>query len=274
LTPVLRPESALRRKGGPGCGRTGRPRLRCTGIVHADLEKLVDLQRLESHRKQLETQAAQIPEQKAALESALALERSRLEAVREELAASQKTRRQLEADLQDLEVKRSKYKGQLMEVKTNKEYTAMLHEIEAAEREIRSREDLVLVEMQKGEDLSAASKQEERTFKAAEERHHRELKTLDEDAKTLGTQVEVAKAACDALAVTIPSDALELFQRVAGRRGAAVAEARDEMCQLCHLKLRPQMWVEIRRNEAITQCPGCNRILYYEVVAASVAPQP
>ena len=50
--------------------------------------------------------------------------------------------------VQDLEAKRSKYKGQLMEVKTNKEYTAMLHEIEGVEREIRSREDQILQEME------------------------------------------------------------------------------------------------------------------------------
>jgi len=47
-----------------------------------------------------------------------------------------------------------------------------------------------------------------------------------------------------------------------------VAEARDGMCQLCHMKLRPQMYVELKRNEVIVQCPSCSRILYYNPPAS------
>jgi predicted nucleic acid-binding Zn-ribbon protein len=242
--------------------------------MHPDLEKLVELQRLESDLKRLETQIARVPEQKAELEAKLGEERAILDRLREDLAASQKTKRQLEADLQDLEVKRSKYKGQLMDVKTNKEYTAMLHEIEGAEREIRAREDLILVEMEKAEELGAGIKQAERHFKAAEERHKTDLKGLDETTAEVESKATTLRRARDELVTTIPSDAFELFQRLAGRRGVAVAEARDEMCQLCHMKLRPQMWLELRRNEAITQCPQCSRILYYEVVPTAVAPEP
>ncbi len=112
--------------------------------MNPDLERLVQLQRAETDLKRVEGELAEIPRQKALLDERLAEERGRLDAVREALAASQKARRQLEGELQDLETKRSKYKGQLMDVKTNKEYTAMLHEIESVEREIRGREDLIL----------------------------------------------------------------------------------------------------------------------------------
>lgn len=256
----------------PG-GRAPNSRLECP-LVLPDLEKLVDLQRFETDLKRLETEAALVPERKAELERALAEEKGRLDVAREELAASQKRKRQLEADLQDLEVKRSKYKGQLMEVKTNKEYTALLHEIENSEREIRAREDLVLVEMEKGEELASTIKQEERAFKAAEEKHRGELKALDTTAATLVVQLDKAKVARDALAATIGDEALTLFKRIADRRGVAVAEAKDEMCQVCHLKLRPQMWSELRRNEEIRQCAGCNRILYYDAVPVVAAPEP
>ena len=75
--------------------------------------------------------------------------------------------------MQDLETKRSKYKGQLMDVKTNKEYTAMLHEIEGVEREIRAREDLMLAEMEKAEGLTAEVKREEGDFKVVETERRR-----------------------------------------------------------------------------------------------------
>ena len=242
--------------------------------MHADLEKLIELQRLESDVKRLEAEAAQVPERKAELERTLGQEKSRLDEAREALSQSQKRKRQLEADLQDLEAKRSKYKGQLMEVKTNKEYTAMLHEIEASDRDIRSREDLVLVEMEKGEELSGEIRHEEKAFKGAEEKHRGEVKALEAQAATLLGQVEKAKAARDALSATIADEPMALFRRVASLRGVAVAEAKDEMCQACHLKLRLQLWVELWHNEAIVQCAGCNRILYYDPVPVVAAPEP
>jgi len=45
------------------------------------------------------------------------------------------------------------------------------------------------------------------------------------------------------------------------------------MCQQCHVKLRPQMYVDLRKNETIQQCPSCSRILYYEPPAPVVVPE-
>jgi len=61
---------------------------------------------------------------------------------------------------------------------------------------------------------------------------------------------------------------------VAKRRGTAVAEAKDGTCQECHLKLRLQMYSELKRNDAITECPGCNRILWYDPVPVTAPPEP
>ena len=72
-----------------------------------------------------------------------------LDAAKGALDGLAKDRKRLELEVQDFEAKRSKYKGQLGEVKTNKEYTALLHEIENVEREIRSREDQILEAMEK-----------------------------------------------------------------------------------------------------------------------------
>ena len=46
------------------------------------------------------------------------------------------------------------------------------------------------------------------------------------------------------------------------------------MCTLCHVKLRPQMWVDLKKNDQIIQCPACSRVLYYEAPVPEVHPQP
>jgi uncharacterized protein len=242
--------------------------------MNPDLERLIHLQRAESDLRRVEAELQEVPRHRALLEADLAGERGRLESSREAQGQSQKARRQHEADLQDLEAKRSRYKGQLMEVKTNKEYTAMLHEIEGVEREVRSREDQILAEMEKSEGLAAEVKAEEDAFKAAEARAREGGRALEDRARSLEEERRRVAAERDAVAATVPDEVLELFQRVARLRGVAVAEARDGMCQVCHLKLRLQMYAEIKRNEEIQQCPACNRILYYVAPPAASAPEP
>ncbi len=58
------------------------------------------------------------------------------------------------------------------------------------------------------------------------------------------------------------------------RNGVAVAEARDGICTICHVRLRPQVFNLVRRNDEIHQCDHCNRILYFVPVAAAAAPTP
>jgi hypothetical protein len=98
--------------------------------MNPQLEQLIRLQKAETELRRAQAELADIPKRRGELEAELAGERARLDAARAALEESLKARRRLEGELADLETKRSKYKGQLMEVKTNKEYTAMLHEIE------------------------------------------------------------------------------------------------------------------------------------------------
>ena len=65
---------------------------------------------------------------------------------------------------------------------------------------------------------------------------------------------------------------LSIFETTAkGRKGVAVAEARNGLCTICHVRLRPQVFNEVLKNESIIQCDSCRRILYF-VGGAEAAP--
>ena len=242
--------------------------------MNPDLEKLIDLHKAEIELKRLDSDLAEVPRLRGELEERVARDRGRLETARGDLEASQKSRRQHEAEVQDLETKRSKYKGQLMEVKTNKEYTAVLHEIETVEREIRSREDRILEEMEKAEVLTQDVAREEEAFRSVEKAAKGEGAELDARGARLEDEHRRVATERDRLAAAVPEEPLRLYQRVAKLRGTGMAEARDGMCQTCHVKLRLQMWVEIRQNETLFQCASCNRILYYEPPPPTVVVDP
>ena len=159
-------------------------------VLIPDLDGLIRLQAVESELRRTDGDLAQIPGRLAELEARLAAERSKLDALKGSLDASQKSRRHEEGALQDLEAKRSKYKGQLMEVKTNKEYTAMLHEIEGVEREIRSREDQILAEMESAETLAADLKAEEEVFRKEKARHEQDVAAIEGQRHELAARRE------------------------------------------------------------------------------------
>jgi hypothetical protein len=242
--------------------------------MNADLEKLVRLHLAETDLKRVDAELAEIPRLRQELEDRLARDRSRLDAAKAALEASQKARRQNESAVQELEAKRSKYKGQLMEVKTNKEYTAVLHEIEGVERDIKAREDAILDEMERGEALTQDVRREEGEFRTVEAEARKGRADLDARAAKLETEAGRLATERDAAASSVPEDALALYGRVVKLRGTALAEARDGTCQTCHLKMRMQVWVEVRKNEQLFQCESCSRILYYEPPPPAVVVEP
>jgi predicted nucleic acid-binding Zn-ribbon protein len=242
--------------------------------MNADLEKLVRLHHAEASLRRVESELAEVPRLRKEIEDRLARDRSRLDAAKAALAGSQKARREHESAVADLKAKLSKYKGQLMEVKTNKEYTAVLHEIEGVERDIRARDDLTFGEMEKEESLTQEVKQEEADFKAVAADAAREKAALDARAAALEAEASRQRVEREAAAASIPEEALALYGRVAKLRGTAVAEARDGVCEACHVKLRVQVWVEIRKNERLFQCESCSRVLYYEPPPPTVSVEP
>jgi len=76
----------------------------------------------------------------AALVTRLEQATAAVDSVKTRLAESQAERKKIEADVAAIQTRLSKYKGQLTELKTNKEYQTMQHEIAVAESAIRSHE--------------------------------------------------------------------------------------------------------------------------------------
>ena len=111
------------------------------------------------------------------------------------LAAAQERRRVDEKEVATVQTRLAKYKDQLLEVKTNREYQAMLHEIEAAQNDIRTREDRILEIMMESDELNAAIKTNEAELKAAEKDVAAERAVLD--AELAGLQSELDKTGAE-----------------------------------------------------------------------------
>jgi predicted nucleic acid-binding Zn-ribbon protein len=232
--------------------------------MHPDLEHLIQLQDLDLAADRARRRIADLPAAQQAHEARLAERAAILAALKGRHAAGQSARRETEKELAAVQGRLSKYKGQLMEVKTNKEYQAMQKEMSAAEHEVRAHEDRLLEHMEYAETFAAELKAAEASLKTEQSEVARDLKALDAERADLERELARVLAARAEVVARLSRDVLALFERVAhGRKGIAVAEARDGLCTLCHVRLRPQKFNEVRRNDGLHQCDSCTRILYY-----------
>lgn len=232
--------------------------------MHSDLKTVIELHQLDSRIAELTAQIEALPSEIQTLEAQLSEFIRAHEDRKQRLAQNHKERRDLESEIQVIQARISKHKDQLYEVKTNEQYRAMLKEIEGEEANVRRIEDQLLEKMLEAEELEklikeAASRLDsEKARVAAEVQRLQTLRQADEEERDrLLAQRQQDET-------TLPPEILELYERVRkARRGLALAEARDGCCTACNVRLRPQVYNEVRTNESIVTCESCSRILYY-----------
>ena len=105
--------------------------------MNADLERVIALQQLDSAAHDATRRLAEESEREKAFDARLQLARDQLAAAKARLAENQNARRVVEKEVAVHQGRLSKFRDQLMEVKTNREYQAIQHEIEAAQNEVK-----------------------------------------------------------------------------------------------------------------------------------------
>lgn len=232
--------------------------------MNSDLQHLIQLQDLELGAERARRRVEEIPFAQAALEARIADRTAAVAAVKDRIGVNQAARRDIEKDLAAVQARLSKYKDQLMEVKTNKEYQAMQSEISVAEQNVRAQEDLLLERMEETDALAAELKTSEAALKHEQGEVAREKQRLDAERGALDQELERTSAERAKVSAQLSAPALALFEHVAKhRRGVALSEAREGHCTQCHVRLRPQVFNEVRRNDGLIQCESCSRILYF-----------
>jgi predicted nucleic acid-binding Zn-ribbon protein len=230
-----------------------------------DLERLVQLQQLESAATEARGTVAAHPQRLADAEARLSEAKRLVDEARQRLKDSQDARRVLEKDVAVYQGRLTKFKDQLSSVKTNKEYTAIQHEIATAQTDLGVVEEKVLERMMEADAIAVEVKQSETALAAEQKVVDAEKKALNEELAQVEARLARATAGRDAVLKTLDRKLLSLFEQVAKvRKGVAIAEAsRDGLCSGCRVRLRPQVFQVVRTNDQIVQCDSCQRILYY-----------
>src|SRR5438445_8746283 len=242
--------------------------------MNADLQRLIELEKIDKEALRLTDEVASLPRRVAAIEAKLAEHKAAVEQAKARVKGNEASRRQNEADIKGFQEKIAKYRSQSSSVKTNDEYRALMHEVEFAEKQISGCEDKIL-------ELMIGLENDEKALKVAEA----ELKTESADVEKEKAEAHVRtaedekllaglKEKREAIRSTVNDSPLAHYDRVMRQRKSAIAEARDQKCMACFVMVRPQTWQEIRTNEQIITCGSCGRILYFDPAHEVQAEEP
>src|SRR3989338_8284676 len=217
----------------------------------ADLEHLIDLQQVDLRLQELTRQLESFPQRRAEAEQELKHAREKIETARTRHTESLKQRKTLELDVQQVEERVSKHKSQMYEVKSNEAYRALQEEV-AAEKQKAKLEDQELEIMLAAEELEKLIKTAEAERAQVEQRVKASLRQLEETQAGCEKEVAALKAQRDTLRGQTDEEALTVYDRIARAHGGIdLAEARDEVCLVCRIHIRPQTFAEVRRGDQL-----------------------
>ena len=239
-----------------------------------DLDRLIRLQQLDSTIEDARRRVAAHPQRLADADARLADATGRVDAARRRHKDNQEARRELEKEAAVFQGRVSKFKTQLSEVKTNREYQAIQHETATAQQDLGAVEEKVLEQMMDADVLAADVAKAETALAAQQKAVGAEKKTLEQELASVEAALTEASQARASLLAEMEPRLIALFEQVARvRKGVALCSAtRDGLCSVCHVRLRPQVFQQVRQNDGIVQCDSCQRILYYVPPSAPAQP--
>jgi predicted nucleic acid-binding Zn-ribbon protein len=229
------------------------------------LELLWEIQKIDLDLRQIREEQDRFPREMRKLDEKQSIEKERLQKEKEKIESLEKERRQKESHL-TAEIDRiKKAEGKMFEVKTNKEYQALLNEMEAVKTANSREEEAILQILEEIDELRKGFSKKEKELAAAQEKIEAERKTIQERMTQNDALLKKEMERRDGLSKQLESRLSRLYNTLKEKRqGIGVVTVRHETCQGCFVHIPPQMFIEVQKNKDLIRCPNCNRILYWE----------
>ena len=235
-------------------------------MMDSNLQRLQELQVLDSRVAGLERKLEAIPTRIHGIRDGLQQAKASIEAIRAKLDGARKDIRTKEKELEYQAAQRKKLEAKLYEVKTNKEYSAVLAEIESAKDEKDRIEEEILALMELQERLGREVVEGDARLRPQEAEAKVQEAAAAEELRALEVDVEGARSERESVVRDVPRDLLVQYARLLkGRAGLAVAlVGSNGICSGCRVTLTPQRFNEVRQSSQILVCEICGRFLYYQ----------
>lgn len=227
------------------------------------LASLIALQELDTAAEAIRRRLTELPASELRMDRLLSDATAKLDRVKGRLAENNQARRELEKRVAMVDSRLARFDDHKAAVKTNQEFTALLHEIETAKAEKDAIEEQIIVLMEDADQIGAEIKQADQALAEAR---------ADAEQTRAALRTEQASLEADLAALTgkrrqqtmgVDAQLLAKYEQLLKQRKMlAVTSLANDVCSACHVRLRPAVTQQVRRNSDIVTCDSCQRILY------------
>jgi len=218
-----------------------------------------------SQAKRLEDEKRKIPLEAADLKKLFEEKEAGFLVVDKEFQALKAQRLEKEREIEEERDKVEKAKAKLMSIKTNKEYYAMLKEIDGTRRSNTAREDELLSLLSKYEESEKCLEERKAELDAVSSKYKERMADITARMDSFDADIEKILARKREIAAKLDAGLVNRFETIFERReGLAMTAAVNYSCTGCNMNISPQLFNLLQREERIHTCPNCNRILYIE----------
>lgn len=229
------------------------------------LELLKQLQQLDGQLYQLRRQQRDKPLELERANAKMAAQEAKAKATEERLKALQLAQKEREGELQTREANVKKLQGQLFQVKTNKEYTALQREIDSTKADNSLLEEAILKAFD-AIDQAVKERQREQALLVEEQQHLQvERQRIEQELAAIAEQIAQLERTRQGMTPDVSPATLDVYERILiNREGVALAPLMNESCGGCHRRLPPQVINEVYLKAKLVMCENCSRILYLD----------
>jgi uncharacterized protein len=236
------------------------------------LSFLIKLQQIDSSAAKIEMKKKELPEKLAKLDADFEKTRLSFEEIKKKADELTAQHREKEDNLKKGQEALKKTKSRQFEVKTNKEYEAILKEIEVIEGKNNQIEDQIIVLLEEIDRSRGVFKAKEKEFSELSVQHEEERKKMASEIDALDDELKQIRQNTEEIKPLIADHLLKKYEAIKSfNNGIAVVRVWKEVCQGCHMNIPPQLYNELQKAPKLVICPNCNRIMYWEDVSKEVA---
>jgi len=200
----------------------------------------------------------------AALEEAVQAQSAAAASARDELATVSARQQELETRLSANETKLKDRRMRLARIRSDKDLGVARREVDLLKEETGTIENELISVLEQVEVVGAKLRGIEEELARLRAAMETEAAELRETVARLSGEIERERSVRNALVEGLDGDLRRKYEMIFSRRGGlAVVEIREGICQGCRMRVPPQLFNEIQRNEQVILCPSCQRMLYW-----------
>jgi len=229
------------------------------------IEQLVSLQAMDLVIDKIDKEIKQEQDGLDSRITAVAEREERIADQEGQVEVLEKERRTLEDEMTDKIAHVKERQSKMMQVQTSREQTALLKEIEDAKKNVKENEEKIVTIMEQVEKLTVEMTEEKNVLKA-------EKALVDEEKEKVKTAIDdlnkgkkTKKNKRDKQAEAVNGTMIKKYEILRERRkGLAIVDVQDGVCQGCFMNLPPQKYNMLLRGDQVLECPSCQRLIYHQ----------